>query len=432
MKIVLLGAPGSGKGTQAKLLSTKYGVPQISTGDLLRAAVKAASLLGLQARAAMDAGRLVSDEIVLAMIKERLAQPDAKNGFILDGFPRNIPQAEALDLMLDRLKQPLQSALLIDVDFDSLIQRMTGRRTCESCGQMYNIYTTPSKLDDQCDKCGGNLHHRADDNEETIGNRLRVYEAQTAPLIEYYQAQGRLRTVQGIGDIQDIFRAVRKVVDQLPDVVEFSLPGSESHNEAEAPVAEAPVAETPAVSASKSAVKKVVAKKAAVKKAAVTKKTSIKKPVAKKKATAKKAVAKKSATKKAVVKKTATKKKAAVKKKAPVKKKVAVKKAATKKKSTSKKKPVVKKTVAKKKVAAVKKKVAVKKAAIKKKSVKKAASKKKSTVKKALVKKKAVTKKSPARKKIVTKKKVAAKKKVIKKVVTKKKTVAKKKGVKRR
>ncbi len=158
MKIVLLGAPGSGKGTQAKLLTTKYGVPQISTGDLLRAAVKAESLLGLQARAAMDAGRLVSDEIVLAMIKERLAQPDAKNGFILDGFPRNIPQAEALDLMLDKLDQPLQSALLIDVDFDSLIQRMTGRRTCESCGQMYNIYTSPPKLDDQCDKCGGNLH----------------------------------------------------------------------------------------------------------------------------------------------------------------------------------------------------------------------------------------------------------------------------------
>ena len=196
-----MGAPGSGKGTQAKKLTEKYHVPQISTGDLLRAAVKAGTLLGLQAKAAMDAGRLVSDEIVLGMIKERLAQHDAQKGFILDGFPRNLAQAEALDALLDKLKQPLQAALLIEVDLDTLIQRMTGRRTCESCGQMYNIYTSPSKLDDRCDKCGGNLRHRADDNEETIGNRLRVYEGQTAPLIEYYRNLEMLRTVQGIGEI---------------------------------------------------------------------------------------------------------------------------------------------------------------------------------------------------------------------------------------
>ncbi len=207
MRIVLLGAPGSGKGTQAKLLTEQYRVPQISTGDLLRAAVKSETPLGLQAKAAMDAGRLVSDDLVLAMIRERLSQPDAHNGFILDGFPRNLAQAQTLDAMLDRMGQPLDAALLIDVDLDILMQRMTGRRTCESCGQTYNIYSSPSKLEDRCDKCGGNLRHRADDNEETIGNRLRVYEAQTSPLIEYYRAQNRLRTVQGVGEITHIFAA---------------------------------------------------------------------------------------------------------------------------------------------------------------------------------------------------------------------------------
>jgi adenylate kinase len=479
MKIVLLGAPGSGKGTQAKQLTTKYGVPQISTGDLLRAAVKAESLLGVQAKAAMDAGRLVSDEIVLAMIKERLAQPDARNGFILDGFPRNIPQAEALDIMLDKVNQPLQSALLIDVDFDSLIQRLTGRRTCESCGQMYNIYTSPSKLDDQCDKCGGNLHHRADDNEETIGNRLRVYEAQTAPLIDYYKAQNRLRTIQGIGDINDIFSAVCKVTEELPDVVEFALPVSENlvadtpaenpvtNNEptsvetkVAAPAAPAVKKEAPVKTAPK---KKTVTKKAVAKKT-TPKKTATKKAVAKKKAAPKKSALKKATTKKATAKKPATKK-STTKKKAVTRKKVATKKAAVKKKVTTKKKAttkkgaakktVAKKAVTKKKVikkvapkkkAVAKKKVATKKATVKKKvATKKKAATKKSTVKKKVATKKTVAKKPVTKKKAATKKKVAVKKKVIKKaapkkkavtrkkVATKKKAVAKKKkGVKRR
>ena len=181
MRMVLLGAPGSGKGTQAKRLQVEYKIPQISTGDLLRAAVEQGTPLGRQAKAAMDAGQLVSDEVVLGMIRDRLVQPDARRGFILDGFPRNIPQAQALEALLEQIGQPLDLVLLIDVDYDSLIQRMTGRRTCVSCGQMYNVYFAPSKMDDRCDACGGRLHHRADDNEETIGNRLRVYEAQTAP-----------------------------------------------------------------------------------------------------------------------------------------------------------------------------------------------------------------------------------------------------------
>ncbi len=376
MKIVLLGAPGSGKGTQAKQLTTKYGVPQISTGDLLRAAVKAESLLGVQAKAAMDAGRLVSDEIVLAMIKERLAQPDAKNGFILDGFPRNIPQAKALDMMLDRVNQPLQSALLIDVDFDSLIQRLTGRRTCESCGQMYNIYTSPSKLDGQCDKCGGNLHHRTDDNEETIGNRLRVYEAQTAPLIGYYKEQNRLRTVQGIGDISDIFSAVCKVAEALPEVVEFTLPTTEDLTTDTPVKARAAIIETKAKMP-----------------AAASEKTAAVNTSPKKKAAVKKAAAKKAATKKPTIKKKVVTKKATTKKKAVTKKKISVKKSAVKKNVTAKKKVTTKK-----------------KAAAKKKTIKKVATKKRvAAKKKAAIRKKATAKKPVVKKRAAVKKKKSAK-----------------------
>ena len=200
MRIVLLGAPGSGKGTQAKKLAAKYRIPHISTGDLLRAALAAGTPLGQQAKAAMDAGQLVSDEIVLGIIRERLRASDAKKGFILDGFPRNIAQAQSLDGMLRNLEQPLDCAVLLDVDFDVLMQRLTGRRTCENCGATYNIFTNPPRLDDQCDRCGAALRHRADDNEVTIGNRLRVYESQTKPLIDMYRTQGRLETVNGVGD----------------------------------------------------------------------------------------------------------------------------------------------------------------------------------------------------------------------------------------
>jgi adenylate kinase len=349
MRIVLLGAPGSGKGTQAKLLTEQYKVPQISTGDLLRAAVKSGTQLGLQAKAAMDAGRLVSDDLVLAMIRERLSQPDARNGFILDGFPRNLAQAQTLDTMLERLSQPLDLALLIDVDLDILMQRMTGRRTCESCGQTYNVYSSPSKLEDRCDKCGGNLRHRADDNEETIGNRLRVYEAQTAPLIEYYRAQGRLRSVQGVGEIPHIFAAIKQVVQEIQRAARAKTAVR---------VAAAGPAATPAVAVKKPAVAAPVAKKAAPAKkkpAAVTKKTTAKKPAAKK-PVAKKPVAKKPATKK----KPAGKKAAAARKKPAGKKKViARKKPAGKKtgrvvtrkplkKPATKKKAAAKKTTAKK------------------------------------------------------------------------------------
>ena len=215
MRIVLLGAPGSGKGTQAKLLAEKYRIPHISTGDLLRANLAAGTPLGLKAKAAMDAGQLVSDDLVLDIIRERLRNPDARKGFILDGFPRNIPQAQALDGMLRNINQPLDAAVLMEVDFDILMQRLTGRRTCVNCGAAYNVYTNPPRLEDQCDRCGGHLHHRADDNEETIGNRLRVYETQTKPLIGYYRDQGRYETMDAVGEVKEIMKRMVGVLDPI-------------------------------------------------------------------------------------------------------------------------------------------------------------------------------------------------------------------------
>ncbi|MDE2233936.1 MAG: adenylate kinase [Gammaproteobacteria bacterium] len=215
MRIVLLGAPGSGKGTQAKKLAVKYRIPHISTGDLLRSALASGTPLGLQVKAAMDAGQLVSDDIVLGIIRERLRSSDAKKGFILDGFPRNIAQAQSLDGMLRILNQPLDCAVLMDVDFDVLMQRLTGRRTCENCGATYNIYTNPPRLDDQCDRCGAALRHRADDNEVTIGNRLRVYESQTKPLVDLYLNQGRLESVNGVGSEDEVFRRMLNTLEPI-------------------------------------------------------------------------------------------------------------------------------------------------------------------------------------------------------------------------
>lgn len=213
MRIVLLGAPGSGKGTQAKLLAEKYKIPQVSTGDLLRTAVSSGSDLGRKAKVALDNGQLVSDDIVLGIIQERLSRPDAKAGFVLDGFPRNIPQAQALDAMLARLGQPLQLALLVDVNNDVLMKRITGRRTCAQCGAIYNVYFSPTKAQGKCNKCGGSVTQRSDDNEDTVRKRLAVYEEQTAPLVSYYKAQGKLRTVRGIGAINDIFKNITDIVE---------------------------------------------------------------------------------------------------------------------------------------------------------------------------------------------------------------------------
>jgi adenylate kinase len=197
MRIVFLGAPGAGKGTQARKLSEKFGIPQISTGDILRAAVKAGTPLGQKAKGYMDAGNLVPDELMVDLIRDRLAQPDAKAGFILDGFPRTAPQAEALDAMLNDIQQPLQLAIDFVVPEAELVARLTGRRVCRECGTSYHVLFAPSPAGDRCGVCGGELYQRADDSAETVTNRLKVYHDLTAPITAYYQQQGILTAIDG-------------------------------------------------------------------------------------------------------------------------------------------------------------------------------------------------------------------------------------------
>lgn len=212
MRLVLLGAPGAGKGTQAKKLIEKHGIPQISTGDILRASVAAGTPLGKEAKAVMDRGELVPDSIVLGLVEERLKQEDCKKGFILDGFPRNTAQAKSLDELLAKIGMPITAAVSVDVPFDDLMKRLTGRRTCKSCGQMYNVYFGPPKKEGACDKCGGELFQRDDDKEATIKKRLEVYEAQTAPLADYYKGKGLLKSIAGTGSIEDIFSKITSVL----------------------------------------------------------------------------------------------------------------------------------------------------------------------------------------------------------------------------
>lgn len=213
MRIVFLGAPGSGKGTQAQKLMADYGFQQISTGDLLRGAVAAGTELGKRAKAAMDAGELVTDDIVLGIIAERLAQDDCKNGFILDGYPRNLQQAKDLEPVLQQIGQSLDAAVLLDVDMDILMKRLTGRRTCSKTGKLLNIYFSPQEEIDAVKAAGGELVQRADDNEETIGNRLKVYREQTEPLVEFYRDAGLLKVVEGEGDIEEIYSRLKATLD---------------------------------------------------------------------------------------------------------------------------------------------------------------------------------------------------------------------------
>jgi adenylate kinase len=206
MRIVLLGAPGSGKGTQAKILAGEKNVPHISTGDMLREAVAGGSRFGLQAKSIMDAGNLVSDEIMLGIIAERLEQADASEGFILDGFPRTKQQAFDLDELLDQLGVPLDTAVLMDLDFEILMKRLTGRRTCSKTGKLLNIYFSSQDELDECTNSGGELIHREDDNEETIANRLDVYRKNTEPVVEFYRGRNKLKSVDAEGTIEDIYQ----------------------------------------------------------------------------------------------------------------------------------------------------------------------------------------------------------------------------------
>jgi adenylate kinase len=213
MRIVMLGAPGSGKGTQARRLEADFGLRQVSTGDLLRQAVADRTELGLRAKEAMDAGNLVSDEIVLGMIRDRVVSDDVRAGFILDGYPRNRQQAEDLTAVFSELALALDAAVLMDVSTDILMKRLTGRRTCSLTGKLLNIYFSPQSELDECLRDGGELLQRKDDNEETIANRLQVYEQQTAPLIDYYDAVGLLRTVAAEGPIDEVYARLVSALD---------------------------------------------------------------------------------------------------------------------------------------------------------------------------------------------------------------------------
>jgi len=214
MRIVLLGAPGSGKGTQAQRLMHREHIPQISTGDLLRAAVARGSELGRKAKTAMDEGRLVDDELVLGMIHERLGEPDARRGFILDGFPRNLTQAEALDRLLATLRQPLSAVVQLEVDYGELVRRISGRRTCADCGRVFNVSTSPGQVSEPCPRTGAahRLIQRPDDNEATVAERLRVYEEKTRPLIEFYRARGLLRVINAEGDVEQVTRRLEQAL----------------------------------------------------------------------------------------------------------------------------------------------------------------------------------------------------------------------------
>lgn len=208
MNIILLGPPGAGKGTQAALLVEKYGVPQISTGDMLRAAVADQSPMGLKAKACMDAGELVPDEVVIGIVRERLQQTDCDPGFILDGFPRTVVQADALKQVLIELDKTLDAAISLDVDTEALVERLMGRRTCSNCGKGFHLRFEPPAADGNCSSCGGQLVQRADDQEDTIRQRMAVYRQQTAPLEDYYRDQNLLVKVDGMAPIASVQEAI--------------------------------------------------------------------------------------------------------------------------------------------------------------------------------------------------------------------------------
>lgn len=208
MKIIMLGAPGAGKGTQAKQIADKYSIPHISTGDIFRANIKNGTELGKKAKQYMDQGALVPDELTCDLVMDRIQQDDCKNGFVLDGFPRTIPQAEALDAALGKINEKMDYAIDVDVPDENIVNRMSGRRACLNCGATYHLISIPPKVDGICDRCGSEIVLREDDKPETVQKRLKVYHEQTQPLIDYYKNQGILKSVDGTQPMDEVFKAI--------------------------------------------------------------------------------------------------------------------------------------------------------------------------------------------------------------------------------
>lgn len=214
MKIIMLGAPGAGKGTQAKMIAAKYGIPHISTGDIFRANIKNGTELGAKAKEYMDKGLLVPDELVVDLVIDRFKEPDCEKGYVLDGFPRTIPQAEALDKALTAIGESVDYAINVEVPDENIINRMGGRRACVGCGATYHVVYSPTKVEGKCDTCGADLIIRDDDKPETVKNRLSVYHEQTQPLIDYYTEKGIIAEVDGTVDMNDVFDAIVKILGE--------------------------------------------------------------------------------------------------------------------------------------------------------------------------------------------------------------------------
>ncbi len=414
MRVVILGGPGSGKGTQAKILAGRYRVPQISTGDLLRDALKNDETLDEETKQTMAAGKLVDDQVVLKLLEERLRKRDTKRGFIIDGYPRNIPQAQALDALLGMLGKTLQIAINIDVDDDALVKRIVGRIGCDHCGAIYNKHFSPPNVKNQCDRCGGVLVSRVDDTAKTARVRIGVYHEETVPLITYYRAQHKLRTMPGLGEVDEIHQKLCDIIDLEIRPLEIKTLGTAADTSDE-------MDSTIIAGGQINRVKlDTTANIASPKKKKVTS-TTIKGAATKRVTTQ----ASKKMTRKKVAGKTLSKKKVAPKKTTGTK---TVKKRPTKKiiKKTAKKKAVPKKTARTKTVKKHPTKKIIKKTAKKKAVPKKTARAK--TVKKRPTKK--IIKKT-AKKKAVPKK--TARAKTVKKSLTKKiiKKTAKKKAVRK-
>ncbi|MFE8698622.1 adenylate kinase [Cytobacillus sp. FJAT-53684] len=215
MNLVLMGLPGAGKGTQAEKIVEKYGIPHISTGDMFRAAIKGETELGLKAKSFMDKGELVPDEVTIGIVRERLSKDDCEKGFLLDGFPRTVPQADALENILEELNKKINFVINIDVDQDILMERLTGRRICKDCGATYHLVFNPPAKEDKCDRCDGELYQRADDNEATVKTRLDVNIKQTKPLLDFYETKGYLRNIDGRQDIGKVFTDLDRLLGGL-------------------------------------------------------------------------------------------------------------------------------------------------------------------------------------------------------------------------